>query len=90
MDQRVEKRIGREDATVTEFGANLEPRLRVEPGERFLVETQDNFFGEIETEDDLPTPEDLPFLRNQFWKVNPVAGPIYVEGLKAGTSWSWR
>ena len=45
MDQRVEKRIGREDATVTEFGANLEPRLRVEPGERFLVETQDNFLG---------------------------------------------
>ena len=32
----------------------------------------------------MPTPEDLPFLRNQFWKVNPVAGPIYVEGLKAG------
>jgi amidase len=84
MEQRVGKRIGREDATVTEFGAHLEPRMRVEPGERFLVETQDNFFGEIETEEDLPTPENLPFLRHQFWKVNPVAGPIFIEGLKAG------
>lgn len=78
------KRIRREDATITEFGAHLEPALRVEQGESFLVETQDNFFGEIKTEDDLPTPQQLPFLRYQFWKVNPVAGPIYVEGLSAG------
>lgn len=76
--------VQREDATITEFGAHLEPALRVEPGETFLVETQDNFFGEIKTEEDLPTPERLPFLRHQFWKVNPVAGPIYVEGLRAG------
>ena len=84
MEQGVEKRIGRAYATLTEFGAHLEAALRVEPGETFLVETQDNFFGEIDTEQVLPTPEQLPFLRHQFWKVNPVAGPIYVEGLKAG------
>ncbi len=84
MAQEVGKRIHREDATITEFGAHLEPALQVEPGETFLVETQDNFFGEIKTEEDLPTPEQMPFLRYQFWKVNPVAGPIYVEGLNAG------
>jgi amidase len=84
VEQAAEKRIGREHATLTEFGAHLEPALRVEPGETFLVETLDNFFGEIDTEEVLPTPEQLPFLRHQFWKVNPVAGPIYVEGLKAG------
>ena len=84
MEQKAEKRISREEATLTEFGAHLEPRLSVEPGERFLVETQDNFFGEIKTEEDLPTPERFPFLRHQPWKVNPVAGPIRVEGLKAG------
>ena len=84
MKQTMNKMIKRTDATVTEFGAHLEPRLRVEPGELFLVETQDNFFGAIKTEDNLPTPEALPFLRHQYWKVNPVAGPIYVEGLKAG------
>lgn len=84
MEQRIEKRILRNEATITEFGADLKPRLRVEPGGRFVVETQDNFFGQIKTEEDLPTPEALPFLRNQFWKVNPVAGPIHVDGLKAG------
>ncbi len=84
MKQAVEKRIERAKATVTEFGAHLEPLLRVEPGEPFFVETLDNFFGEIKTEKDLPTPEALAFLRYQFWKVNPVAGPIYVDGLKAG------
>lgn len=80
----VQKRIPRSQATVTEFGAHLEPVLRVEPGEPFVVETQDNFFGAIKTEQDLPTPEHLPFLRYQYWKVNPVAGPIYIEGLRAG------
>ena len=84
MTQVAEKRIARENATVTEFGAHLPPVLRVQPGEPFVVETQDNFFGAIATENDLPTPDALPFLRYQFWKVNPVAGPIYVEGLQAG------
>jgi acetamidase/formamidase len=80
VEQQVAKRIGRESATLTEFGAHLEPALRVQPGERFLVETQDNFFGEIKTEEDLPTPENFSFMRTQFWTVNPVAGPIFVEG----------
>jgi len=84
VEQEVAKRIERESATLTEFGAHIEPALRVAPGERFVVETQDNFFGEIKTEEDLPTPENLPFLRTQFWTVNPVAGPVYVEGLRAG------
>ena len=84
MEQKAEKKINREDATLTEFGAHLEPKLRIEPGERFLVETQDNFFGEIKTEEDLPTPENFAFMRTQFWTVNPVAGPVYVEGLRAG------
>lgn len=84
MEQKAEKKINRKDATVTDFGGHLEPMLRVEAGEPFLVETQDNFFGEIQTEEDLPTPEQFPFLRHEPWKVNPVAGPIYVEGLRAG------
>ena len=83
MQKAVDKRIVREDATLTEFGAHLEPALRVEPGERFLVETQDNFFGEIKTEEDLPTPENFSFMRTQFWTVNPVAGPIFVEVVEA-------
>lgn len=57
MERAVEKRIRREDATLTEFGAQIEPALRIEPGETFLVDTQDNFFGKIDTEDVLPTAE---------------------------------
>ncbi len=57
------RKIRREEAIVTEFGAHLQPKLKVEPGETFLVETQDAFSGKYP---------------------NPVAGPIYVEGLKAG------
>lgn len=75
------KKIRREEATLTEFGAHLEPKLKVEPGEKFLVETQDAFFGQIKSEDDLPVSKKLPS-GHRF--VNPVAGPIYVEGLKAG------
>lgn len=84
MEQSAMRKIKREDATITDFGGHLEPQLSVEPGERFLVETQDNFFGEIKTEEDLPSPEQFEFLRHEPWKVNPVAGPIHVEGLKAG------
>lgn len=62
MDERIE----REDANVTDFGAHLEPALRVGQGETFVVETQDSFFGEIKTEDDLPISEQMPFLRTHF------------------------
>lgn len=78
------KRIMRDTATITDFGAHLEPRLRVRPGETFVVETQDNFFGAIDSEEKLPSPEQFDFLRANPWRVNPVAGPIYVEGLTAG------
>ena len=60
--QRV--KIPREEAAATEFGAHLEPQIRVDQGESFLVETRDASSG-----------GKYP---------NPLAGPIYVEGLEAG------
>ena len=78
LGRRESKKIRREEATVTEFGAYLEPVLRVELGESFLVETHDAYSGKIRTEDDLPTSKRFASLRP-----NPVAGPIYIEGLKA-------
>jgi hypothetical protein len=39
MTQVAEKRIARENATVTEFGAHLPPVLRVQPGEPFVSAT---------------------------------------------------
>ena len=80
----VVQKILRQHATITEFGPHLEPQLWVEPGELFGVETLDNMFGHINSEEVLPTPEHLEILRYQYAKVNPVAGPIHVRGLKAG------
>jgi amidase len=57
-------KIPREEAATTEFGAHLEPQIRVEQGESFLVETRDASSG-----------GKYP---------NPLAGPIYVEGLEVG------
>lgn len=78
------KKIERAQATLTEFGAGMEPMLYVDPGESFMVETEDNFHGKIKTNEDIPSPKYLPFLLRQFQAVNPLAGPIYVNGLKAG------
>lgn len=78
------QRIARETATITDFGAHVEPAIRVQPNETFRVETQDNFFGAIDSEEVLPSPDQLEFLRANPWRVNPVGGPIYVEGLRAG------
>jgi len=59
-EQKIVRKIRREEVTLTEFGAHLGPKLRVEPGERFLIETQDAFFGQIKTEEDLPVSKRLP------------------------------
>lgn len=83
MSKELQK-IARARATHTEFGPGIEPALYVEPGESFIVESEDNFHGKIKTEADLPSREEMPFLKRQFGQVNPLAGPIYVNGLKAG------
>ena len=38
IQQEIEKRISREDATLSEFGAHIEPALPADPGERLVVE----------------------------------------------------
>lgn len=78
------QKIMRSEACLTEFGAHMKPLLRVRPGELFMVETQDNFFGIINSEKILPSREELEILRHQHIKVNPVAGPIYVDGIESG------
>lgn len=69
-----QQKISRDKAIVTDFGANMEPVLRINAGETFLVETQDNFFGKIADEGLPATPEALPFLNDMPIRVNPVAG----------------
>ena len=75
------QRVTRDKSLVPEFSRFLNPVLRVKRGERFVLETEDTFFGRIKEDNDLPVPE----LFGSLWEpepalANPVAGPVFVEG----------
>jgi amidase len=77
------KRITREQAKVYVFDRNLPPKLRVAPGEKFIVETEDSSSGYLRQEGQSPL--NRPFI-DDTWppSANPVAGPIYIEGVRRG------
>lgn len=79
------KRVSREALISYTFDGTKTPIIRVSQDEEFVVETQDNIGGKIKSEKDLPTPETLG-VAVQFVppKVNPVSGPIFVEGARRG------
>lgn len=54
-----------------------QPVLRVEPNERFQVETEDAASGQIRKETDVRDRDRVPY-------GNPVVGPIHVEGARKG------
>ena len=60
-----------------EFSRHNEPRLRIEPGESVLVETQDAFSGQIRTDDDRRDKTKAPY-------GNPQTGPIWVKTAQPG------
>ncbi len=79
------KRIPRSKAQHLEFNRSLKPALSVEPGEEFVVETEDALFNLIKTERDLP----VESLVGRLFAAdpaltNPVGGPIYVRGVEKG------
>ncbi|NLW06908.1 MAG: hypothetical protein GX039_02840 [Clostridia bacterium] len=79
------KVIKREKALVYEAGPHLEPLLTVKPGEKFKVETEDNFEQVlIKKGTGVFSEQDLPALKSVPLRANPVAGPIYVEGVEPG------
>lgn len=78
------QRVPREQAMGFLIGHDLPPVLRVRPGESFVVETEDALAGKIRSADRLPIVEHVPELLAAPPELNPVAGPIYVEGAKAG------
>ncbi|MCX5839581.1 MAG: acetamidase/formamidase family protein [Deltaproteobacteria bacterium] len=57
------------------FSSYLEPVVKVKPGDRVIIHTEDAFEGRIKSKSDLPSKvlADAKFL-------NPLSGPIYVEG----------
>ena len=60
------------------IGPYSEPVLRVEPGDRVTVETLDAFGGKIKNEKTKPSQV------LEFPNVNPLNGPIFVEGAEKG------
>lgn len=65
------------DRVVYEFGPEMEAAYRVNPGQEFVVETNDCFFQQLLKEG--ASLENLDMSR-----VNPATGPIFVEGAKRG------
>lgn len=60
------------------IGPGVDPAVEIEPGDTVEVETVDAFGGRIETEDDKPSEAlNMPH-------INPVSGPIAVEGAEKG------
>jgi amidase len=78
------QRILRASALGYAFDGSLAPVLRVAAGEPFAVETEDASSGLLARGDRRPVPEDLPYLRHVPPKSNPVAGPVHVDGVRAG------
>jgi amidase len=73
------------------FDARDEPVLRVRVGESFRVETDDALTGLVKDESDHPEirdiindPESKRLLGRTPAMLNPVVGPIYVEGVERG------
>jgi acetamidase/formamidase len=73
------KRITR-DKICYYFAPDVEPVLSITPPETVIVETQDANSGILEEETDIFPPTD-ELARNGIGGVNPVTGPIFVEGV---------
>ncbi len=72
-------RIPRDQLTY-EFSATSQPVATVVPGDRFVVETHDTSTGRVHRAEDMP---EFVRVRDPL-KVNPAAGPIFIEGASPG------
>jgi hypothetical protein len=80
----VRKPIAREKSTVTEFGAHLKPELVVDPREKFVIETNDNWWNLLGEAGARPRPTEPPLAALQICRANPVGGPVFVNGVQPG------
>ena len=72
----MEKKLSREHVFYA-FEPGLDPAMRVEQGQEFVLETHDCFTGQLKTEQDL--------LDTLDWdRVNPATGPVYIENVQPG------
>jgi amidase len=78
------QRIVREQARKYTFDPEDTPLLRVKCREHFEIETYDASTGYFKTENDKAIPAQRPGFDRSPPLVNPVAGPIWVEGAERG------
>ena len=78
------KRITRDRAMVCEIDRRLTPLITVRPGERFALETEDAAAGYIRDGATLPYPWKRPTHAFNPPRLNPVAGPVFIEGAEKG------
>jgi acetamidase/formamidase len=78
------KRITRDRAMVCEIDHRLTPVISVRQGERFVLETEDAAGGYIRDEATLPYPWKRPTHAFTPPRLNPVAGPVFIEGAEKG------
>ena len=64
------------------FDANEPPRMKVDPGETIVVETEDAHLGTIRNADTVY--QSLADVFEILGGANPVTGPIYVNGVEPG------
>lgn len=76
------QRITRDKLTPL-FDRRSEPVSRVQPGEVFIVETEDSRGGRTRIPEHT-TPEYLLAMRKKGYHGNPVTGPIFIEGAQPG------
>jgi acetamidase/formamidase len=78
------QRVQRERARKFAFDWRDQPLLRVKEGEVFEVETYDASVGYFKTSENKAIPSLRPGFDRSPPMVNPIAGPIFVEGAERG------
>lgn len=78
------QRLPREKANLYLYDYRVEPALTVQLGESFAMESDDAVESGIRTPDRLVTLEHLRGLASSPPDLNPIGGPVYVEGVKKG------
>ena len=78
------KRILREQAKKYAFDWRDEPLLRVACGESCEIQTYDASTGYFKTPEDLAIQAQRPGFDRTPPLVNPIAGPIWIEGAQRG------
>jgi acetamidase/formamidase len=78
------QRLPRDKAFLVEYGGDIAPELTVDLGETFVVETNDNWWNLLGEEGSVPDVTTPPVGARQYVRGNPLAGPIYVDGVQPG------